>query len=162
MKELVNEWTSHTAAMVTWLDSLTPSQVTERIVPEKWSVLEHLEHLFVSEKGTSRLMAMPAEPIERDLAAMRQRMVGGLADLNTKYAGGSTLDPKGRFQDYAEWRAAFLANRTTLIEALSLGGDGLCTFYTHPYFGQLNRQEWVAFTMLHAERHLAQMRAMVN
>lgn len=163
MEQLSLEWAAHSEAMLAWLDGLDADQRTHRYVTDKWSVLEHLEHLFISEKGTSRLMAMPAEPQERDLLRSRNRMANGLSDLTTKFSGGSSLDPKGRFKDYAEWRAAYLANRATILDsAQNLGLDGLCTAFPHPYFGNLTRGEWLVFSMLHADRHMAQMRAMVS
>jgi uncharacterized damage-inducible protein DinB len=163
MEQLAQDWANNTSVMLAKLDGLDEQQVSHRYLADKWSVLEHLEHLFVSEKGTARLLAMPAESVERDMSAARERMANGLADLSVKYAGGDSLDPKGRFQSYPEWRAAFIANRSTLLQSLQdLGPDGLCAAFSHPYFGKLTRQEWLVFSMLHADRHMVQVSAMVS
>lgn len=158
MEDLLAEFQANTDQILAWTDRLSDAELRQRPLAGKWSPLEVLEHVFISEKGAARLIQAPATPIVRDLAKSRERMGRPLSKLDEKYVGGPAIDPKGRFEDYAQWRAAFLQNRATMAEAaLALGGDGLCTGFPHPYFGQLTRAEWIAFAILHAERHLAQM-----
>ena len=163
MQDIADAFNANTQKLIAWTDSLRPEQFATRPQPDKWSVLEVLEHLFVSEKGSARLSALDCEPAERDLARTKAMMERGLADLDQKFAGGSNIDPKARFADYPEWRAAFLANRETLLrQANEKGYDGLCTSFAHPYFGHLTRAEWLIFSGLHADRHLDQMRRYVQ
>jgi uncharacterized damage-inducible protein DinB len=163
IEQLAQEWDTDTAQLIAWADRLTPAQLAQRPAADKWSVLEVFEHMFVVEKGAARLLGAPAEPTERDLEKSRRRMARGLSDLNVKYAGGSQIDPRGRFQSYAEWRAAFIANREAMLHsAQELGLDGLCAGFPHPYFGHLTRAEWIIFSMLHGQRHHAQLVAMLG
>lgn len=154
---------ANTQTLLAWTDALNEDQLGQRPTPGKWSVLEVLEHLFVVEKGAARLSRLDAEVVERDLAASHDRMWRGMADLSQRFAGGSNIDPKGRFSSYAEWRAAYLANRDELLQlGNEKGWMGLCATFPHPYFSFLTRAEWVIFCGLHVDRHLAQMKAYVN
>ncbi len=160
---VAQEWLAHTTMFLQWADACSAEQLAQRPTEGKWSVFEHLEHIFVAEKGAARIMQGPSEPEERDLEAARARMGKWLTDLSAKYAGGNSLDPKGRFQNYDEWRTAFVANRDAMLQsAESLGYDERCTAFPHPYFGQLTRAEWLIFNTQHADRHLAQMQAFIQ
>ncbi len=152
----------NTQKLLAWADTLQAKQLAQQPAPGKWTVLEVLEHIFIVDKGAARLSKPDAEPTERDLDESRNRMMRGMADLNQPFAGGSAIDPKGRFADYAEWRAAFVANRAELLQlGNEKGWNGLCAMFPHPFFGHLNRAEWVIMVVLHTERHLAQMQAFV-
>lgn len=163
LKTIAADFEANTQNLLAWADSLRPEQFELRPAPGKWSVLEVLEHLFIVEKGAAKLSRPDAEPAERDLEKSRHRMTRGMADLSQPFAGGSAIDPKGRFADYAEWRAAYIANRAELLQlGAEKGWTGLCTTFPHPFFGNLTRAEWVIFSGIHANRHLAQMQAFVG
>jgi len=163
LNTIAAEFEANTQNLLAWTDSLQPEQFELRPAPGKWSVLEVLEHIFVVEKSATKLARFAAEPVERDLEKSRNRMTRGMADLHQPFAGGSAIDPKGRFTSYPEWRAAFTANRTELVElGVEKGWMGLCAEFPHPYFGHLTRAEWVLMSGIHANRHLAQMQLFVN
>ncbi len=161
--DLTIELDGNSAKLLAWADELRPEQLAQQPAPGKWTVLEVLEHIFIVDKGAARLSKPDAEPTERDLDRSRNRMTRGMADLQQPFAGGSAIDPKGRFADYAEWRAAFLANRAEILQlGNEKGWSGLCATFPHPFFGHLTRAEWAVFIGLHADRHLAQMQAFVQ
>ena len=162
MHTIAAEFEVNTQNLLDWADGLRADQFELRPSSGKWSVLEVLEHLFIVEKGAAKLSRPDAEPVERDLEKSRNRMTRGMADLNQPFAGGSAIDPKGRFADYAEWRAAYVANRAELVQlGNEKGWDGLCMAFPHPFFGNLTRAEWVIFSGIHTNRHLAQMQSYV-
>ncbi|MEY3443770.1 MAG: hypothetical protein RLZZ519_2051 [Bacteroidota bacterium] len=157
------EFAANTQALLDWADRLRPEQLDLRPASGKWSVLEVLEHIFIVEKAAAKLSRPDAEPVDRDLEKSRNRMTRGMADLNQPFAGGSAIDPKGRFADYAEWRAAFAGNRAEMLQlGNEKGWSGLCAEFPHPYFGNLTRAEWMIFSGIHANRHLAQMQQYVG
>jgi hypothetical protein len=163
VQQLPADLESNTQTLLAWADGLSPEQLQQRPAPGKWSVAEVLEHIFIVEKGAAKMARVESEVVERDLARSRDRMARGMADLNQAFSGGSIVDPKGRFADYAEWRAAFVANRAELVQISSeKGWMGLLMMFPHPYFGHLTRAEWIIVGVLHADRHLAQMQGYVN
>lgn len=160
---VAQEWDAHTTMFLQWADARSAEQLAQRPSADKWSVFEHLEHLFVAEKGAARIMQGPSVADDRDKEAIRAHIDKWLTDLSAKYAGGNSLDPKGRFQNYDEWRAAFVANRDAMLQsAETLGYNERCTAFPHPYFGQLTRAEWLIFNTQHADRHMAQMQALLQ
>jgi hypothetical protein len=153
----------NTQILLSWTDGLTAEQFGLRPGPDKWNVMEVLEHCFVVEKGAARLSRMDCEPVERDLVARKAFMWNGMADMNQPFSGGSAIDPKGRFSSYDEWRAAFIANRAELLQlGAEKGWMGLCTGFPHPFYGHLTRAEWVIFVGQHVDRHLMQMQTYVK
>jgi uncharacterized damage-inducible protein DinB len=163
MDTISEVWLENTAAFLAWTDSLTEQQIAQRPAEGKWSVLEVLEHLFVAEKGAARILQGPSEASSRDFEPLLKKMNQSLRNLDASYAGGSSLDPKGRFTSYADWKMAFQKNRTEMLEtAQKLGYQAVCTSFPHPYFGNLSRAEWLIFNTIHTDRHLAQMKAYLS
>lgn len=156
---LAEKLANHSQAMIGYLESLNPHDFTLRPAEGKWSILENLEHLFISEKGACRLMKVASEAVERDLVASEAYMRSGFGDLSKKFKAGNAILPLGRFSNYADWKAAFLANREDMLQlGNEMGWNGQCMGWEHPFFGYLTRAEWLIFSTVHADRHLDLMK----
>lgn len=137
---------------------------TRRPAPERWSVIELLEHTALVERRLTYLIqkwvaeereqGLPLEesappPINLEIALNRGYQV----------TAGEAVQPKGDLDEAAAWSALEDARRdlkevVLVLQALPLGG----VVRPHPALGPLNYYQWVEFVGWHEARHTAQIR----
>lgn len=120
---------------------VTDAQASFRPSEGEWSISEVLGHFGASVRGTARLV---------------EGLTRGTEPLSTLDAltgsGGEAISPADMRRDVA---AAYESLRS-VVRTLD---DGVALEKTarHPFFGDLNWKEWVAFVYVHARDHAAQV-----
>ncbi len=112
----------------------------------EWSAREVLTHLLVASNGVNRQIsqAMAGQPPEWPFRAT------GTANAEAESYAAMTLDELTR-------RLIQLFRETkSLVTSLDESGPLDATFQ-HPFFGELNIREWIAFQRLHAMDHIQQI-----
>ena len=142
-----------------------------RPAPERWSVAEVLEHLSIVELQVAKLLKrglriaqaeqpLPADP---DVSPVLPTVDGpALVDRERALGAPEGGMPRKGLSAGEAWRA-LEESRAELREVL-LAADGLATrsiVAPHPFFGELNFHQWIAFVGFHEARHAAQIRATV-
>lgn len=156
LQELLDRWEAHTSATLEKLDALDRSADFEKQPGGGWSLMDTLEHLFISEKGTSRLLQGSYEDKELNWNETREMMANQFVPNANRFEAPSQLTPQGRFADYATWREAFLANRALITKSVKeLGPNGHVNTWEHPFFGYMTRAQWIIFSESHFDRHLS-------
>ena len=128
--------------------------------PDRWSVLECLEHLVIVEDRFLGWIANGGiyESPQAD-AAKEQRLLGAITDRTTKVQAPEAVVPSGRFTSVAEASTAFNAARDRAIQIAKARGAELYTIkVAHPRFGEMNGAELLHLLAGHARRHAAQIR----
>ena len=135
--------------------------------PDKWSVVEVLEHLALVETSIARL-------IEKRGAEGRAAGVGPETDTRTvlwtldsarvldrrePISAHERVQPKGGLDADAAWAAvekaqAAVRDAVTAVDGLALGE----ITYPHRSLGTLDLYQWIAFTATHEMRHTLQIR----
>jgi uncharacterized damage-inducible protein DinB len=156
IKELLEGWQAHTEAVLQRLDALDRSADLQKQEGGGWSLIDTLEHLFISEKGASRLMLGAYEDKNVDWRAFQAMVSNEFVGNPKRFQAPEQLGPQGRFADYATWRQAFVANREVMAKLLQdLGPNGFVNTWEHPFFGYMTRAQWLIFSKAHFDRHLS-------
>jgi hypothetical protein len=142
------------------VEGLEAAQASLRPVPERWSVLECVEHVvnveqrFLGRLESAERVETPAIDKARE-AALRERVV----DRRQRAEAPEMLRPSGRFPNLAEALNAFDAARRETARFAELHHPELYLLVTsHPRFGTLNGYEYVLIAAGHSSRHARQIR----
>jgi hypothetical protein len=132
--------------------------------PGKWSVLECVEHLAVSE---SYLLSQIMSARQSDVSTVNkereaQIFTVGLDRTRTVPCPDVAL-PTGRFSTLEEALQHFLATRTRTIQFVeSCDGDLRSKLISHPVFGPVNGYETLLMMAVHPRRHAKQVEEIKN
>ena len=128
--------------------------------PDRWSILECIEHLATAERfllsqmrGASRSDRPHADP------AREARILERGADRTRRMRSPEVGLPRGRYQTLAEALAAFdEARGETIPWVEAMNDDPRCWLTTHPLIpGPVNCSEILAVISIHPARHAAQI-----
>ena len=145
------------AAFLDALSSVDDEMSRRKPGPDRWSVLECVEHVAVAEEYMlSQLQkATPAEPVinvERE-SAIKKRAGGRTRRVEAPDAG----KPTGRFRSIAEGVEYFLASRKRTIQFVQTAEDLRAIATAHPVIGPVNGYEMLLMMALHPKRHALQI-----
>ena len=156
----------HRANLRTAVEEVPPELRSQRPAPERWSVIELLEHLVLVERRLTYLFKQwLAEAREQNLPPEDETDFGLSENLeivlNRGYqvTASEAVRPQGKLNEAAAWVALEEARRD--LKATVLGFEGLPLggiIRPHPAIGPINFYQWVEFVGWHEARHTAQIR----
>lgn len=150
------------------LAGLSQAQLKWKPAPERWSVLEIVEHLVLTEPflfdlASKRMMSIPQKPelearSAEQLAAEDKKMFEGYLDRSNKAQAIEPARPTGRFPDGAAAYEAFEKMRARTIDYVKTT-DGDLRSHGMPMMGGVMADAYQMIMMLaaHTERHLLQL-----
>jgi hypothetical protein len=149
-------------AVLTAVEGVTEDQARWKPAPERWSILEYVEHLAVSDDGLVALVKRSLEGtahIETDEERKeREQKIRATPIPRGVNRAPEHLKPVARFDSLSDAVAAFLAARERTIEFARSTTDDLRSHFTpHPVLGQMDGYQWVCGNARHAESHAAHM-----
>ena len=160
MNDVAAQLKSARAELIVVLSGLTDEQARTRPAPDRWSVLECLEHVtFVERRFLGMVRASEAgTPADRDAA--REAMLNErVLDRSNRRTAPEAVHPTGKYGSISEALQEFNAARDeTLRFASEEGVKLLSRSARHPVFGLLNGVEALLLISNHGRRHTAQMR----
>jgi hypothetical protein len=127
---------------------------------DRWSILEYIEHLAVSDDGLVALvknaLTTPAyTETEEERRAREQEIRATPIPRGVNHAP-DRLRPSARFGSLEEAVSAFLAARERTEEyARSTTDDLRSHFAPHPVLGSMDAYQWLCGNARHAESHAA-------
>jgi len=150
-------------ALLDELETLDVEDLKARPIPDKWSILEIVEHLVVAEREIC--LGMPEAP---DLTArkpsFKDRCIYAIVMFALKHgiplkAPSSRLLPRGG-RPLAELRGQWDENiRWLRSYAAGLDREGLRRrVFMHPATGPITLEEVLRMDQLHVDRHVRQIR----
>jgi hypothetical protein len=145
--------------VVSSLLDLADAIAATKPAPERWSVLECMEHIVVVEErflgwiaNSAAIEAAPSPDKEADLG---QRV----RDRSVRAQAPEAVIPTGRFTSVQAAIQAFNRVRDLSVRVAEERGDALYAVgVKHPRFGEMNGAELVHVMVGHACRHAAQIR----
>jgi uncharacterized damage-inducible protein DinB len=158
--EIVDLLESARAELVAAAASISEAQAKTRPAPDRWSVLECIEHVtFVEGRVLGRLEESPAgEPAAQDQTKEAAIAARGL-DRTNRFNAPEAIHPTGKYTSVEEALAAFNAMRDRTVEFAGQQGPRVYALSTtHPVLGSLNGAEALILIASHGRRHTAQMR----
>lgn len=137
--------------------------------PEKWSIVENLDHLILSSRGIASVLARPKEvfaPFGRlDRPAFNYK---ALFELYEKKVPGviapPNVQPKTADTSSAEILASWKMIKNKLVERLEAWSEEDMDTYClmHPLLGRMSMREMLFFTIFHTEYHLKIMQRRIT
>jgi len=154
-------------AVLNAVDGLTEPQAHWKPTPERWSILEYIEHLAVSDDAlvalVKRSLEAPAHIETEDERRAREQKIRETPIPRGVNHAPDHLKPVARFDSLADAVKAFLAARERTIEyAQSTTDDLRSHFAPHPVLGRMDGYQWLCGNARHAEthaRHVVEIRA---
>lgn len=132
--------------------------------PGKWSGLEIMEHVIITDRSAYLAMLKAGEvPSAESLAEKEARFTRMAEADNIQILAPEAAQPKGKFKTVTEALEAFVSTREKLMHFarendLSLLAAG----FEHPRLGMLTRQQWVRFSTWHVLHHSKQMQRILG
>jgi hypothetical protein len=147
-------------AVLKAVEGVTEDQARWKPTPERWSILEYIEHLAVSDDAlvalVKRSLETPGHTETEDERRAREQKIKDTPMPRGVNRAPENLKPVGRFDSLAAAVSAFLAARGRTIEyARWTTGDLRSHLVPHPILGQLDAFQWLCGNARHAESHAA-------
>lgn len=168
LAELVDGLETTRAATFAMVSGLSEPEFSWRRAGE-WSVGEILEHLILSETGTSKVIrkmlkekagTLPPYPADDSVLSVR-----AIPPPQGKAIAPEGVRPKGPARPKADVMAELAECRARTLESLAMlsGADPRAAEFPHPRLGPINLYEWPALTIGSHERdHQAQIDAILR
>jgi len=145
------------------VDGVNDEEAKWKPAPDRWSILEYVEHLAISDDGlvnlVQRIMAEPATPETPEERAAREQHIRTTAMPRGVNKAPHALLPPGKFANTAEAMQAFEKARDRSIEfTRTVQGDLRSHFSNHNVLGPLDAYQWLLGNARHVENHSAHIR----
>ena len=131
-----------------------------RPAPERWSVLDTVEHLTAAETLMVKIFTTQRVPRNAEAYNREEIFLAKAADRSRKWNAPETSTPRGRFASLADAAAKFTASRDEAIRFVEQSSEDLrATEVTHPHpaIGVVSTCEMLIIMAKHAERHAKQI-----
>jgi hypothetical protein len=145
------------------IEGVTENQARWKPAPDRWSILEYVEHLAISDDSlvelVQRSLKTPARPETEDQRREREQKIRETPMPRGVNRAPETLRPAARFKSLAEALAAFEASRERTLEyTLTTQEDLRSHFSPHTVLGPLDGYQWLTGNAHHAESHAGHIR----
>jgi len=139
---------------------LSDAQMKFKPAPDRWSVVEIVEHITKVEDGiflnvTEKVMKAPAGAPDRDPVKIDAQVLAVVPDRSHKRQSAPQFVPTGNLTP-ADAVDHFLKTRAKTMEFLESTPDLRAHVADSP-LGPLDAYEWLLFTSAHSERHTKQI-----
>ena len=159
IQEKLDSLTEKRQALLQHLDSQPPGALTFKAGPEKWSVIEAIEHLLVVEDNfleqvSANKPSFSLDPDKRSPKNYQVVLKVMQRDVEVDVPHES-MEPHGHFS-FSELQRRWDAIRNKmqgLLEDMQADIEGEMV-YEHPYAGPLNIAETLAFIEVHFDSHV--------
>lgn len=145
------------------VDGVTDNQARWKPAADRWSILEYVEHLAVSDDKlvalVERALQSPPQDETEEERRGREKRIRETPVPRGVNKAPERLRPDSRFASLSEAVAAFLAARERTVEyARTTQADLRRHFAPHPVLGPMDAYQWLAGNARHAETHAGHIR----
>ena len=149
--------------LLTEIGSVTDEQAHWKPAPDRWSILECLEHIVLAEAtitGILQDLGSAAPPPADAVAATDAELTGLATDRSRRFEAPDAIRPSGRWTSLEEALAAFEAGRAeTRAAVAALGERHPDRRALNPALGKwLDGYQWSLLASGHVVRHSLQIR----
>jgi DinB superfamily len=145
------------------VQGLTDAQLEYKPAPDRWSVIECVEHITLIEKaileGEQQLVQQPANPERRkDIKITDEQLIKNVEDRSHKVKAPESGIPKHSYSSNAETIKAFTDQRDKLIEYVTSTKDAMRDhIMDHPALGPIDAYQLLLLDAAHTNRHTQQL-----
>lgn len=131
----------------------------------RWSIMQVLEHVCITEKLVGNLLLTPFETVAPGHTVLGEEKLRKLIvrDTEHKVKAPESLQPKGEITDIQTFERTFLYQRNQLKKNLLTGQIVIDNrSRKHPFLGEMTVSDWLYFIPFHNERHQAQISSILE
>lgn len=145
------------------VQGVTEAQARWQPPADRWTILEYVEHLAVSDDAlvdlVRRSLESPPQVETGEERRIREKKIRETPVPRGVNRASGPLKPTGRFATLAQAVSYFLAARERTIEYASrTQADLRLHFAPHPVLGPLDAYQWLVGNARHAENHAGHIR----
>jgi len=162
--EMLANLASGREALLQAMQGLTGDVSARRPGPDRWSVLECVEHVAIAEEHMLN-QALSSRPADRPMVnTLRENAIRKRGrDRSNRIEAPDVALPRGRFSRLEDARDHFLSTRSRTIEFVEGCRDDLRgRIARHPVIGEVNCYELLMIMASHPHRHAEQIRETVE
>jgi hypothetical protein len=148
------------AALVAAVAGVSEEGARIRPEPQRWSVLECVEHVILVEDGVFASISVRSTPGAPAVEPRREgQILRGMTKREYKISAPEFAEPTGRYSSLAEALQEFRKRRArTVAYVEQYQDDPRIRTTSHPVLGPVNCQEMFLVLALHPARHALQIR----
>lgn len=153
----LNENTNDTLLLV----KSCPPAILNNSNNDKWSVLQILEHICMTEKLICVLVSKPSDKEAETNELLGNDKIKKLVVEKREYKvmAPESLIPKGDIKDQEGFAQIFLQQRDKLKQDIQTGILIIDNrIHKHPMLGEMTIKDWLNFLIHHTQRHLEQIK----
>lgn len=145
------------------VQGLTDAQLEYKPAPDRWSVIECVEHISLVEKaitdGEQHLVQQPANPErKKDIKTTDELILKNVEDRSHKVKAPEYGIPKHDYSSDAEMIRKFTEQRDKLIDYVTNTKDDLREhIMDHPALGPIDAYQLLLLDAAHTNRHTQQL-----
>lgn len=161
--QLINRLKDSKNDLLKAVAGLTDAQLEFKPAPDRWSIIDVVEHLTIVEKSMmdaeKKLVAEAPNPEKKkDMKYTDAQLIAMVEDRSRKQMTPPTMMPKHNYASPADAVNAFVAQRDQLIDYVSNTKDMLRAHITNdPNFGYVDAYQLLLFNAAHTMRHIKQI-----
>jgi len=145
------------------VEGVSEEQARWKPAPDRWSILEYVEHLAVSDDEligiVKRSLETPARPETEEERKAREQRIRETPMPRGVNRAPKMLQPAGKFKSLTDAVSAFLAARERTLEyARTTNEDLRSHFCSHNVLGPMDGYQWLAANAHHVESHAAHIK----
>ncbi len=154
----IRSLTKSKTALLEAVEGVSDEEARWKPGPDRWSILEYVEHLAISDDGLVDLVrkvlqSPPTPETDEDRKAREEKIRGIKIERGMNHAP-ERLQPKAKFANLAEAVEGFLAARERTLEFARTTQDDLRShFAPHPVLGPLDGLQWLMGNTHHVHTH---------
>ena len=158
--ELLGDLQAGKLALTDALSGVDEEMARRKPGPDRWSILECMEHLAVAETHMLEKTLAAAAVAEPRINAMRERAIRERgADRTRRVESPEVARPSGRYPTLKKAEQAFFSARDRAMEFVATCEADLRAQITeHPLIGSVNSYENLLIMAAHPLRHAKQIR----
>ena len=151
------------AAVLNSISGLSDAQLNFKPAPEKWSVLECVKHIAITETSlwqmTNGSIMAAATPEKRsDVKATDEQVVQMIESRVNKVKTAPSMEPQNTpYQSLDEAVKSFISNRSKLIEYVKSTDADLRNHIVTLPFASFDSYQMILFIAAHSNRHTQQI-----
>lgn len=159
----IESLTSTKQVLLDAVSGVSESQAHWKPAPDRWSILEYVEHLALADDElialVKRCLETPAHHETEEERRARQEKIRNTPIPKGVNKAPHTMRPAARFSSLGDAVSAFLAARERTMEYARTTQDDLRSHFSpHPVLGPMDGYQWLVGNAHHVETHAAHIR----
>lgn len=141
------------------VELLSDEEINRKPSPDRWSIAQILEHLYLTELSVARQMKKAAERADTPLPG--EKPIRLLLDRSLRVKVPiPAMEPSDDYKTIDSLKEKLCHSQKVFAGVLrDLTPDQLKrSSMPHPLFGTMSLEQWIEFVRLHEQRHLEQIR----